>query len=298
MTADEAKKKVENSLVEPLRDPVTAHFEGVKYKLSADKLDISSDVDGMVDQALDESREGGLPGRVWRYATGGQVDAAISPQITYSNKAIDEFVDKVTGVVDRDPVDASISPTTTSLNTVPAKDGISVDAGKLRGRIERAVQSPKQREVALPVHRVEPEVTQDQLASKYPTYITVDLSSFTARLWVNLKLAKSYTVAVGQPAYPTPTGLYSIESMQVDPVWSVPNSPWAGELAGSTVAGGSAENPLKARWMGITAGAGFHGTDDVGSLGTAASHGCLRMSVPDVIDLYDRVDVGTPVYIG
>jgi lipoprotein-anchoring transpeptidase ErfK/SrfK len=152
--------------------------------------------------------------------------------------------------------------------------------------------------VALPVHRVPAEVTQDQLAAKYPTYLTVDLASTTVRLWQNLKLVKSYTVAVGQPAYPTPTGLYSIESKQVDPVWSVPNSPWAGELAGTTVAGGSAENPLRARWMGVTAGAGFHGTDDVGSLGTAASHGCLRMSVPDVIDLYDRVDVGTPVYIG
>jgi lipoprotein-anchoring transpeptidase ErfK/SrfK len=298
MTADEASEAVESRLVDPLRGPVTVHFEGVKYKLSADKLDISSDVDGMVDQALDESRAGGLPSRVWRYATGGQVDAAISPQITYSNKAIDEFISKVTDVVDRDPVDASISPTTTSLNTVPAKDGVAVEEGKLRSRIDRAVQSPKQREVRLPVDRVAPEVTQDQLASKYPTYITVDRSTFTARLWVNLKLAKSYTIAVGQPAYPTPTGLYSIESKQVDPVWSVPNSPWAGELAGTTVAGGTAENPLKARWMGITAGAGFHGTDDVGSLGTAASHGCLRMSVPDVIDLYDRVDVGTPVYIG
>jgi hypothetical protein len=298
MTTDEATEAVESKLVDPLRGPVTIHFEGVKYKLSADKLAISSDVDGMVDQALDESRAGGLPSRVWRYATGGSVDAAISPQITYSNKAIDEFIAKVTDVVNRDPVDASISPTTTSLNTVPAKDGISVNDGKLRSRIERAVQSPKQREVSLPVHRVEPEVTQDQLASKYPTYITVDEASFTVRLWQNLKLAKSYTVAVGQPAYPTPTGLYSIESKQVDPVWSVPNSPWAGELAGTTVAGGSAENPLKARWMGITAGAGFHGTSEVSSLGTAASHGCIRMSVADVIDLYDRVDVGTPVYIG
>jgi len=44
-------------------------------------------------------------------------------------------------------------------------------------------------------------------------------------------------------------------------------------------------------------GAGIHGTDDIGSLGSAASHGCVRMAVPDVIDLYDRVDVGTPVYI-
>ena len=57
------------------------------------------------------------------------------------------------------------------------------------------------------------------------------------------------------------------------------------------------DNPLKARWMGIYNGAGFHGTSDDGSLGSAASHGCVRMAVPDVIDLYDRVDVGTPVYI-
>jgi lipoprotein-anchoring transpeptidase ErfK/SrfK len=297
MTADEARDKVESKLVDPLRGPVTVHFEGVKYKLSADKLDISSDINGMVDQALEESRAGGLPVRVWRYATGGEVDAAISPQITYSNKAIDEFIGKVTDVVDRDPVDASIAPTATSLNTVAGKDGVSVEEGKLRSRIERAVQSPRQREVRLPVHRVAPEVTQDELAAKYPTYITVDRASFTATLWVDLKLAKQYTIAVGQPAYPTPAGLFAIESKQVDPVWSVPNSPWAGELGGTTVAGGTVENPLKARWMGVTAGAGFHGTDDVGSLGTAASHGCLRMSVPDVIDLYDRVDVGTPVYI-
>ncbi len=298
MTDSEAQKAVEKKLVDPLRGPVTVHFEGVKYRLSAEKLEISSDVDGMVDQALDESRAGGLPTRVWRYATGGEVDAAISPQLTYSNEAIDEFIAKVAEAANRDPVDASIEPTTASLSPVPAQDGVSIDEGKLRSRIERAVQSPRQRDVTLPVHRVEPEVTQEELAAKYPTYITVDRSSYTATLWVDLKQAKQYTVAIGQPAYPTPTGLFSIASMQVDPVWSVPNSPWAGELAGSTVAGGTAGNPLKARWMGITDGVGFHGTDDVGSLGTAASHGCLRMSVPDVIDLYDRVDVGTPVYLG
>jgi len=49
--------------------------------------------------------------------------------------------------------------------------------------------------------------------------------------------------------------------------------------------------------MGIYAGAGIHGTDAIGSLGTAASHGCIRMSIPDVEDLYDQVAVGTPVYI-
>ena len=63
------------------------------------------------------------------------------------------------------------------------------------------------------------------------------------------------------------------------------------------IPGGRAENPLKSRWLGIYAGAGIHGTDDVSSLGTAASHGCIRMAVPDVEELYDKVPVQAPVYI-
>ena len=82
----------------------------------------------------------------------------------------------------------------------------------------------------------------------------------------------------------------------MNPTWYVPDAAWAGDLAGTTVPPGP-DNPLQARWMGFNGGAGIHGTSDVGSLGSAASHGCLRMAVPDVIELYDQVDVGTPVYI-
>jgi L,D-transpeptidase catalytic domain len=56
--------------------------------------------------------------------------------------------------------------------------------------------------------------------------------------------------------------------------------------------------PLKARWLGIFNGAGIHGTDETWSIGHAVSHGCVRMTIPDVINLYNQVSVGTPVYIG
>ena len=49
--------------------------------------------------------------------------------------------------------------------------------------------------------------------------------------------------------------------------------------------------------MGIFDGAGIHGTDETYSLGSAASHGCMRMAIPDVIELYDQVPVGAPIYI-
>lgn len=298
MTPQQARAAVDAKLVEPLRKPVTVTFEGVKYRLSPERIGVSSDVDGMVERALAESRDGGLPTRVWRYATGGEVDVAIAPQITYSGKGLDEFVAKVSSEVDRDPVDASIEPSPDSLSPVEGADGIAVSAEKLRSRLQAAVQSPHARHVALPVERVKPEVTTEELATQYPTYLTVDRSSFELTLWKDLKPAKTYTVAIGAQGFDTPAGLYSIQNKQVDPVWNVPDSGWAGDLAGTTVPGGVPENPLKARWMGIYDGAGIHGTDDVGSLGSAASHGCVRMAVPDVIELYDQVDVGTPIYIG
>ena len=167
----------------------------------------------------------------------------------------------------------------------------------LRNDVVKALEDPAQRTVKADVEKVKPEVTTSEVADKYPTYLVVDRSNFTLSLYDHLKLEKQYTVAIGAVGFDTPTGLYHIQDKQVDPVWNVPDSDWAGSLAGQTIPPGP-ENPLKARWMGIYDGAGIHGTSDTASLGSAASHGCVRMSVPDVIDLYDRVDVGTPIYIG
>jgi lipoprotein-anchoring transpeptidase ErfK/SrfK len=146
------------------------------------------------------------------------------------------------------------------------------------------------------VNTTKPEVTTRELASKYPKIVVVNKATTSVTLYVNLKPSKTYQVAVGSAGYPTPSGRFTIQNKQVDPVWNVPNSAWAGSLAGRSIPPGP-QNPLKARWMGIYGGAGFHGTADVGSIGSAASHGCVRMAVPDVIDLYERVDVGTPVFV-
>jgi hypothetical protein len=197
-------------------------------------------------------------------------------------------------------VNATIEPSAAELTAVQGQNGLAVDEDKLRSRLTSAVQSPneKQRTVALPVSELEPDVTKEELGAQYPTYLTVNRSTFELTLWEELEPAKTYTVAIGAEGFDTPAGVYHIQNKAVDPAWNVPDSDWAGDLAGTVVPGGSPENPLKERWMGIFDGAGIHGTDDVGSLGSAASHGCVRMAVPDVIELYDQVPVGTPIYIG
>jgi len=130
------------------------------------------------------------------------------------------------------------------------------------------------------------------------TVVTVSRSGRTARVFRSGKLVKSYRVAVGQPKYPTPVGRFAVQTMAKNPTWNVPQSDWAGDLAGQSIPGGDPRNPLKARFIRFNGAVGFHGTVSVGSLGTAASHGCVRMSVADVIDLYERVEIGTTVLVG
>jgi lipoprotein-anchoring transpeptidase ErfK/SrfK len=299
MNTAQAREKVKQDLVAPLAHPLKITYGGHRWTLGVRRLHLKVDLDGMIAEATDASRSGSVPSRVWRYATGGSVDRQIAPRLSYSKAAVNRFVKDLADQVDRDAQDATVAPTPSSLNAVPGKDGRKLDDDKLRQQIEAEVGDPRgvRQLVRATVHRTKPKLTTDQLASKYPAYVTIDRAAFSLKLWTDLKEDKSYTIAVGQQGLETPAGLYHVEDKAVNPSWHVPNSAWAGSLAGQTIPPGPLD-PIKARWMGIFNGAGIHGTDETWSLGQAVSHGCIRMSIPDVIDLYDRVSVGTPVYIG
>ena len=209
---------------------------------------------------------------------------------------MDGLVDRVAKGLDREARDADVD--FPSLEKVKEQKGRAVKTAALRRRLAQALTVPGvDRSVRAPVRIIQPKVTQAELAEKYPTLLVVDRANFRLRYYKNLQLAKEYTVAVGAVGFDTPAGLYHIQNKAVNPAWSVPNSGWAGSLAGTVVPGGVPENPLKARWLGIYDGAGIHGTDQTYSLGTAASHGCIRMAIADVIELYDQVPVGAPIYI-
>jgi len=252
-----------------------------------------------VQEALEKSREGNVISRTVRELTGDDPDQATLPaRISYSEGAVERLVRHVSAEVDQPAKDASVTFAGTSLGTVEGQVGIQVKKAKLRRAIEAELVLPNaDRVVEVSTREVQPKVSREELASQYPYVITVNRPSFQLRFWKNLKLVKTYPIAVGQVGLETPAGLYHIQNKQVDPAWHVPNSDWAGKLAGKVIPGGTPENPLKARWMGIYNGAGIHGTDATYSLGSAASHGCIRMAIPDVIELYDQVPVATPVYI-
>jgi lipoprotein-anchoring transpeptidase ErfK/SrfK len=295
MQVAEARRTIARELRAPLERPIAVVHAGRHFSLSARDAGVRADVTGMVDEALAKSREGNIVSRVTRDLTGGEENAQVPARVTYDEQAIDGLVRRVGRQLNRPARDAEVD--FPSLEKIKERKGLRVKAAVLRQRLAQALTVPGvERRVKAPVRITRPKVTQAQLADKYPVLLIADRTNFQLRLYKQLQLVKEYTVAVGAIGFDTPAGLYHIQNKQVDPTWNVPNSAWAGDLAGKSIPAGP-DNPLKARWMGIFDGAGIHGTDETYSLGHAASHGCLRMAIPDVIELYDQVPVGAPIYI-
>lgn len=157
-------------------------------------------------------------------------------------------------------------------------------------KVEQAVRA-FQRENDIPVDGIARPALLERTAGR----IVVDQSAYTLTLFLDGRRVKQYPIAVGMSSYPTPNGLWSVTNMARNPTWIPPNSPWAAGL--EPVPPGSS-NPLGTRWIGTSAPLiGIHGTPQPWSIGTRASHGCIRMHIADVEDLFEQVTVGMPVEI-
>jgi lipoprotein-anchoring transpeptidase ErfK/SrfK len=294
-----ARAKLRRAVLEPLNRPVVARYKGKHYKLTPAQAKVGVDIDGSISQAIQRSREGNILARTARNLQGKQIDEDIKLDIDYNHRAITRMVRRISKQIDRAPRDATLDLEKGDVNPTPSATGLSVQAAKLRRQLRRSLLSVDgSRSVKVRTKMVEPKVTSKDLAEKYPAVVIVRRGAFQLSLYKHLKLAKTYGIAVGRVGLETPAGLYHVQNKAVNPAWTMPNSDWvAPQDRGKVVPGGTPENPLKARWLGIYAGAGIHGTDDAGSIGSAASHGCIRMRIPDVEELYDQVPVNAPVYI-
>ncbi len=297
MDAEDAEAKLRRKLLRPLDRPLRAVYRDRTWSLPGQKLKARAEIRPAVAQAVEVSREGDLPTRLGRYLGGDELEVEISAEIEYSRGAINRFVRHVADDLDRSPRDATVDPSADTLEVVASHPGRKLRDVALTDELREAVIGSGPRTVRAHVHEAVPEVTTAEVASRYPSYLTLDRGTFTLRLFKDLELTRTYTVAVGQEGLETPEGTYEIQAMEEEPTWYVPESDWAGDLAGQVIPPGP-DNPIKARWMAIFEGAGIHGTEETASLGSAASHGCVRMSIPDVEELYDEVEVGTPIFIG
>lgn len=298
MKADEARTKLRTELLGPLQEPLVVRSGDDRFPLSAKEAKIRADIDSMITQALDRSREGSFVGRGLRGISGVGLDEHLTPTVSYDRPAVQRLVDKVRVQMSRKAQDATVKFMGTGVAVRRSRSGRTIDAKALRAQIqERIVDRSRGRMVRAKLITSQPKITTEQVAKQFPVVLTVNRLKHRIHLYKNLKQQLSYPIALGQAGLDTPSGEYKIQNKAVNPTWHVPNSAWAGDLAGTVVPGGVPSNPLKSRWMGIQDGVGVHGTADRASIGTNASHGCIRMLVEDVEELYDHVPVGTPIFI-
>jgi lipoprotein-anchoring transpeptidase ErfK/SrfK len=172
-----------------------------------------------------------------------------------------------------------------------AEPGVALQRSLTAQRISRALAAAERPRVRVSARVIAPKLTR----ANFGAVIVIRRGANELRYYWGAKLVRTFGVATGQAVYPTPTGQFSVVDMQRNPWWRPPDSPWAQGLKPIPPGPG---NPLGTRWMGLSApGVGMHGTPDDASIGYSASHGCIRMHIPEAEWLFQHVRIGTQVII-
>ncbi len=160
MDEAEAKQAVGRSCLAPLRHSLRVGYDGESWTLSGASLKVQANLDAAIEEAVADSRDGGFPGRLVRYVTGGSLDKQIGADVTYSQPAINRFVRKIARQVDREAQDATVEPTADSLEVVAAKNGRKLRDILLTRQLKAAVlNASADHTIAARTHYTKPDVT-------------------------------------------------------------------------------------------------------------------------------------------
>jgi lipoprotein-anchoring transpeptidase ErfK/SrfK len=255
--------------------PLRFVFYGKRWSVKPAALGASVDVDSAVQTALKaQPRE--------QFALRVNVDQA----------RIRKYVRALDGRLSIAPEDATA--TLVALRPVlhAGEPGLALNRPKTLQRLESALAVAHRPALLHPAAKT---VAPDVSRSSFGAVVVIYRGSNELHLYKGDHAWRTFQVATGQSIYPTPTGNWHVVDMQRNPWWRPPDSPWAKGLKPIPPGPG---NPLGTRWMGLDAsGVGMHGTPDAASIGYSASHGCIRMRIPDAEWLFDHVRIGTPVFI-
>jgi lipoprotein-anchoring transpeptidase ErfK/SrfK len=270
LTQDEAIATVTIAFERPLPLVVLRH----RLFPTPKRLHASAYVDGAVVQAL-----AAPPG------------SAIKLRVKLDRATAVAYVATVAKRFDRKPLDAQVGLRNLRPVVSAERAGRSLRRVHSLGRIFAALVANSRATIGLDFRSLEPKVTRKSIGP----VIVIHRGSNRLYLYNGARPWRVFGVATGQSQYPTPLGRWSIVVKWRNPWWYPPNSSWA---KGAKPIPPGPGNPLGTRWMGLSAsGVGIHGTPDDASIGYSASHGCIRMHIPDAEWLFNHVRIGTTVFI-
>jgi lipoprotein-anchoring transpeptidase ErfK/SrfK len=216
---------------------------------------------------------------------------AVKLHVIVNRRATERYLARVAKRFDRAPVDAQLLLRSLRPWVTMEKQGRALLRVRAMAAMFRALVKNTRPAVRLTFRELKPAVTRFSIGP----VIVIRRGSNRLYLYNGMRFWRVFGVATGQSRYPTPLGRWQIVVKWRNPWWYPPNSSWA---KGTKPIPPGPGNPLGTRWMGLSAsGVGIHGTPDDASVGYSASHGCIRMHIPDAEWLFNHVTIGTTVFI-
>jgi hypothetical protein len=221
---------------------------------------------------------------------------ALRLEVAVTDWRLTAWIKRRATLFDRKPVSTRARLVGVVPRLTPARTGRVLVRRHARVRLLGAIRNHRRDTVLLPVNTIRPAITP----ARFGPAVVIRRGSKRLTLFRGsgpgpMRAVASFPIATGMAAYPTPLGSFRIVTKQRNPWWYPPSAGWA---SGARPIPPGPGNPLGTRWMGLNVGAvGIHGTPDVASIGYSASHGCIRMRIPNAEWLFERVRVGTPVFI-
>jgi lipoprotein-anchoring transpeptidase ErfK/SrfK len=293
MTRAEAMAAVERTAQERLTQRLVIRVARESWQTTPQELGQTADVASAVDEALQASDSVGFVTRVWHRLREEPVDISVDLTFTSGNSTgIADLVSSIATKVEQTPRDASVSVIDGQVTFVHSRPGHALGANIGTQRLQAALDEDVAA-VRLPVRTVKPRVPDAKIGKT----IVVDRTTNELFLYDGFELEKSYHVATAAAGYITPPGDWTIIDKRENPTWTNPApDTWGADLPAFIPPGPG--NPLGTRALYLDApGIRIHGTSDVSSIGTHASHGCIRMLMSDVEQIYPLVPIGTRVIV-
>jgi L,D-transpeptidase catalytic domain/Putative peptidoglycan binding domain len=290
LTTEQAEAAVSEAIRPLLDSPITVRWKDRSWTVTPREIGARNDAHEAVAAAIEASRDTSFFERMQMKVLGSDLDFQRDIAITYPRQGVRGFVQGIASNLDKEVRDATIDYSSGWVKVVEAREGREVLLDKSRKALKRALIAGES-EVELAVKTVEPKVG----AEAFDKVLLVRIGENKLYLYEDGKITNEWTVATGLPEYATPTGIFEVTEKRYLPTWVNPApDTWGASMPAEIPPGPG--NPLGLRAINWSAPAiRFHGTSATYSLGYNASHGCVRMSNDDVIQLYDMIDVGTPI---
>jgi lipoprotein-anchoring transpeptidase ErfK/SrfK len=263
------------------------------WHVTPQELGTTADVEAKIDQALAVNDGFSWPSRVFRRILNRPVYRSFELEFTHQDSQIERFVEVVSRSVYQSPVNASVAVKDGKIRLTKPAAGRALLPAPARESLAEAITDGDDELVRFAVRTMRPKVTGGDLGHT----IVIRISQNKLYLFRGVRLQKVYPVATGSPGFPTPQGKWTVVDKVENPSWTNPAPDgWGADLPRFIPAGPG--NPLGTRALYLNApGIRIHGTYSTSSIGSYASHGCIRMHIPDVEELFEIVGVDTPVLI-